>query len=113
RYNQANFVRGFAGLLGGPDVAANIHRRARQVHGAAINVAMSYAHARNAPNWGGGSPIMGGIGPKSAGATAAATTLETLFGSLDTCGCSDCESILSPAAYFVDLLHYLDQPPPA
>ena len=36
----------------------------------------------------------------------------SLFGSLDYCGCSDCGSILSPAAYLVDLLHYIDQPSP-
>ena len=40
-------------------------------------------------------------------------TLEGLFGSLDYCNCSDCGSILSPAAYLVDLLHYLDQPAPS
>ena len=33
-------------------------------------------------------------------------TLENLFGSLDYCDCQDCGSILSPAAYLVDLLHY-------
>ena len=40
-------------------------------------------------------------------------TLEDLFGSLDYCSCSDCGSILSPAAYLVDLLNYIDQPAPA
>ena len=43
----------------------------------------------------------------------AAATLENLFGSLDYCDCQDCGSILGPAAYLVDLLHYLDQPSPA
>ena len=46
----------------------------------------------------------------SSGQTVAAATLDGLFGSLDTCGCDDCESMLSPSAYLVDLLHYLDQP---
>jgi ABC toxin-like protein/neuraminidase-like protein len=35
-------------------------------------------------------------------------TLESLFGSLDYCECEHCRSVLSPAAYFVDLLHFLD-----
>ncbi|GLV54300.1 hypothetical protein KDH_11480 [Dictyobacter sp. S3.2.2.5] len=35
-------------------------------------------------------------------------TLETLFGSLDFCECEHCHSVLSPAAYFVDLLQFLD-----
>ncbi len=46
----------------------------------------------------------------NSGQTVAAATLGGLFGSLDTCGCDDCESILSPSAYLVDLLHYIDQP---
>jgi hypothetical protein len=34
-------------------------------------------------------------------------TMATLFGSMDFCQCADCRSVLSPAAYFVDLLEYL------
>jgi len=33
-----------------------------------------------------------------------------LFGSMDFCACDECRSILSPAAYLVDLLNFLDQP---
>ena len=35
-------------------------------------------------------------------------TMETLFGSLDFCECEHCRSVLSPAAYLVDLLQFLD-----
>jgi len=35
-------------------------------------------------------------------------TLEDLFGSLDFCECTHCESVLGPAAYLVDLLKFLD-----
>jgi len=35
-------------------------------------------------------------------------TIESLFGSLDFCECEHCRSVLSPAAYLVDLLHFLD-----
>jgi hypothetical protein len=34
-------------------------------------------------------------------------TMASLFGSLDFCQCEDCRSVLSPAAYFVDLLEFL------
>jgi len=37
-------------------------------------------------------------------------TMEQLFGSQDYCACDDCGSVLSPAAYLVDLLHFLDPP---
>ncbi|KWC42429.1 hypothetical protein WL51_03575 [Burkholderia ubonensis] len=35
-------------------------------------------------------------------------TLETLFGTVDYCECSACRSVLSPAAYLVDILHFTD-----
>lgn len=35
-------------------------------------------------------------------------TLETLFGSTDYCECERCRSVLSPAAYLVDLLRFID-----
>jgi hypothetical protein len=35
-------------------------------------------------------------------------TLEVLFGSLDFCECEHCRSVLSPAAYLVDLLRFID-----
>jgi Tc toxin complex TcA C-terminal TcB-binding domain/Neuraminidase-like domain/Salmonella virulence plasmid 28.1kDa A protein len=34
--------------------------------------------------------------------------MNELFGSQDFCDCDDCHSVLSPAAYFVDLMHFLD-----
>lgn len=36
-------------------------------------------------------------------------SMGSMFGSLDFCQCEDCRSVLSPAAYFVDLLEYLRQ----
>ncbi|MFN8471147.1 MAG: neuraminidase-like domain-containing protein [Anaerolineae bacterium] len=38
-------------------------------------------------------------------------TMESLFGSLDYCECEECRSVLSPAAYLVDLLQFLDRDP--
>jgi len=35
-------------------------------------------------------------------------SMNELFGSQDFCDCDDCHSVLSPAAYFVDLMHFLD-----
>ena len=35
-------------------------------------------------------------------------TMEALFGSMDFCECEHCRSVLSPAAYFVDLLQFID-----
>jgi hypothetical protein len=38
-------------------------------------------------------------------------TMASLFGNLDYCQCEECRSVLSPAAYFVDLLDFLDGSP--
>lgn len=40
-------------------------------------------------------------------------TMESLFGSMDYCECEHCRSVLSPAAYLVDLLQFLDPDEPA
>ncbi len=35
-------------------------------------------------------------------------TMESLFGSMDFCECEHCRSVLSPAAYLVDLMQFVD-----
>jgi hypothetical protein len=37
--------------------------------------------------------------------------MESLFGSMDYCDCEHCRSVLSPAAYLVDLLQFVDAEP--
>jgi hypothetical protein len=55
-------------------------------------------------------PAGGGPGGNGGGqVTAAAATLEKLFGSLDFCACDECRSLLGPAAYLVDLLNFTDR----
>ena len=112
RYDADGFVRAFSAKVGGDDAARAIHARAKQIHGVTLNVAMSYATQRTSPGLGGASGMIWPPAPGKGGSgqSVAAATLDGLFGSLDTCGCDDCESILSPSAYLVDLLHYLDQP---
>src|SRR5687768_1063656 len=38
-------------------------------------------------------------------------TMESLFGSMDFCECEHCRTVLSPAAYLVDLLQFVDPEP--
>ena len=47
-------------------------------------------------------------GDAAAPAPAAGPTLRTLFGDMDLCECSHCRSVLGPAAYLADLLHFLE-----
>jgi hypothetical protein len=47
--------------------------------------------------------------PENAADIIPYATLEALFGSMDFCTCEHCHSVLSPAAYLVDLLQFLDR----
>ncbi len=125
RYDQAAFVRAFGTEMGGDQAAVLTHSRATMVYAAALNVAMTYLSGQRAPRLGSGQVGLidhGQVAQVSRTpaelaaaaqpvAIAAGPTLEQLFGSLDFCACDDCRSILSPAAYLVDLLDYLDNPP--
>ena len=80
------------------------HARA---HSAAASVAQHYAGARHV--------LKNGFSNLPAGNTAGLADelrkvegMNELFGSQDFCECDDCHSVLSPAAYFVDLMHFLD-----
>jgi len=113
RYDSAGFVTSFKDKLGGEQAAANIYQRARQIHGSVLSVTMHYLTAQTGLQLGGATqtPILQPKSNPSANPNypvIAYPTLETLFGSMDYCECEDCRSILSPAAYLVDLLHFID-----
>jgi hypothetical protein len=121
RYQQDDFVKAFKDDLGGEHIALLTYAKATKVHGAVLNIASAYLTARRAPSL--GAPPSGGteqvplVDPGAKGDAAAHAsdviaqpTLETLFGSMDFCTCSECRSILSPAAYLVDLLLFADPP---
>lgn len=130
RYGTEALVRDFAAALGGEPAARAIAEKALQVHSAVLNVAGSYLTARSATPVGAGARLIdpglllaaaaGGTlvpqtpahgGPPAPQAVPLQTpTLETLFGSLDFCSCDQCRSVLSPAAYLVDLLQFADRP---
>ena len=124
RYDQAGFVRAYGSEMGGNDAAVQTYARAHRVYSAVLNVAATYLIGQRAPRLGSGATGLidhgqlaltadpsDGTGPGMLPVIAAGPTLEELFGSLDYCQCDDCRSILSPAAYLVDLLDYLDSPP--
>src|SRR5439155_26487437 len=124
-----------------PDNAAQTYDKSVQIHNAVLNIAISYLTAKNGVSLGalplqaaqqasdGAGQILQpapkgpgtGNAPElllaedvaaNAGDVIAYGTLETLFGSMDFCACDHCRSILSPAAYLVDLLLFIDQPAP-
>ncbi|HVZ38023.1 MAG TPA: neuraminidase-like domain-containing protein [Candidatus Kapabacteria bacterium] len=141
RYDKDSFVNAFGDSVGGADAAGAIHERATQIHNVTLNLALSYLTAKNGLPIG-APPLDPDADPDASrqilqpapqgpvdlsqphgmrtmakpaafgGDILAYQTLETLFGSMDYCSCDECRSILSPAAYLVDLLHFVNQPAP-
>jgi hypothetical protein len=128
RHKKDAFVKTYQQDLGGPEMAAQTYDKSVQIYNAVLNVTMSYLTAKNgipigAPalkaaengseNTGQIVTLAPGVVPSNTGDVVAYGTLENLFGSMDFCACDHCRSILSPAAYLVDLLQFIDQDPVA
>ncbi len=129
RYDRETFVQTYGQDLGGVESATQTYDRSVQVHNAVLNIAIGYITAKNGiplgaqrleattpgPNLDGQILQPAPQPPPAANATdiIAYPTLEELFGSMDFCACDHCRSVLSPAAYLVDLLQFIDQPPGA
>lgn len=119
RYQESEFVQAFKDELGGEEVARLTYAKADQVNSAVLNIATSYITMQNGPAIGGDADalvISGGsttMAAANASDVIAMPTLEGLLGSMDYCDCEHCRSILSPAAYLVDLLMFIDRPPEA
>lgn len=130
RHDRETFVRAYSKDLGGDANAEMIYAQSTHVHNAVLNLTIAYLTARNGFNL--GSPALGQVDGDAAGNVVAPLyggggqisgnpadtgvlaypTLEQLFGEMDFCACDHCRSILSPAAYLVDLLLFIDQPHP-
>ena len=116
-HGESAFVARFGAELGGDEAARETFRRSQQVSLATLAMATDHLVARAAPEVfaipPGGPAAGSGPGARALAAVAAVgtlPTLETLFGPGDAGACTHCESVLSPAAYFVDLLEFLDVP---
>lgn len=81
------------------------YTKASEVNSAALNIATNYLTNRSMPN----VYAITGQRQKVENATIAYPTLEELFGNMDYCACEHCKSVLSPAAYLVELLQFIDR----
>jgi peptidoglycan hydrolase-like protein with peptidoglycan-binding domain len=112
RYGETQFVESLKDALGGEEAARLTYWKSLQVHNAVLNIALTYLGSRVAPGIGVSSPAQvldPGPGDGVGSDVVAYPTLKSLFNSLDFCACDHCRSNLSPAAYLVDLLDYLDR----
>ncbi len=109
-YKPDEFIALFGSSFPSVEEAALVYQKAQQVASVTLNI---YAIAKQLDI----QPALFAMSASSAerqGAKAAVAqqfpALAGLFGSLDYCECLDCRSVLSPAAYFVDLIHtFLDR----
>lgn len=117
RYDRDEFVRTFKDEIGGEENALLTYAKAQQVHNAVLNIATSYLIAKTASPIGVHSPPkiidQAPKVPANAGDVIAYPDLESLFGEMDYCTCEHCRSILSPAAYLVNLLQFIEPDPGA
>jgi peptidoglycan hydrolase-like protein with peptidoglycan-binding domain len=114
RYDEATFVQKVGAALGSDDQARFVYTKARHVHNAVLNIAVTYLTAQSAPTIGVHSPagVLDGSSSGADPAVVASPTLEQLNLAGDYCTCEECHSFLSPAAYLVDLLDFIDRKPP-
>jgi hypothetical protein len=105
RIGASAFATKYARSLGGVERANLIYNRAAQTAAMATHLYSNFNAAYQKPS------LAALPSPPSAKPADDSANLKTLFGSMDFCDCEDCRSVLSPAAYFVDLLHFLAQRP--
>src|SRR5436305_2165395 len=111
--SEADFVKNFADDVGGEENARSIHTHATNV---VIRNDLALTDILQTVR-GSGIAIIDGRGQArvqriakmkdAAKQLPQQIDLETLFGQLEVCACDDCNSVTSPAAYFVELLQYL------
>ncbi|MEP7304387.1 MAG: hypothetical protein ABJA98_02605 [Acidobacteriota bacterium] len=95
------FVTKFGPILGGGEKARHLYKRASTAH-----TLSAHLYANMHPQLG-VSPA--GVMPGQAIQAIADPNLATMFGSLELCGCDDCQSLYSPSAYFTDILAFLQK----
>ena len=105
------FLDRFGDLFPSTEQALLVYRKAEQVSN------ISYSIFSLAKELDGTPPVYAMSGAPQTRQTAKDglikkfPTMQTLFGSLDYCECQECRSVLSPAAYLVDLLQFIDRDP--
>jgi hypothetical protein len=101
RHSRATFRGRTRAAFGDDDATADAVHRNAQFQVARTSTAYGLMHPA----------LGGGVAAAVGGLSAAVTddpTWASLFGGVDFCACPHCGSIFGPAAYFVDLLSWLD-----
>ena len=102
---RAAFLQALGGPLGSTAAADAVYRRAQQIASTAMALFTTVRQGLTAV------PVRAIGGGAQAINQSGIPNWQTLFGSLSSCACSDCRSVYSAAAYFVDLLQFLAKSP--
>lgn len=109
RLGRRRFIKQFSGPLGGEHVARLTYRRAADVSAKSIILYSRYASQFNRlPTAVFNADITQETGTEK-DELLQIPNLATLFDSQDFCSCKHCRSVLSPAAFLVDLFEYLKE----
>ena len=107
-FSHRDFLRHFGNQFPSLDEAALFHRKAQQVSSVTFNLLAAAQSIDTAPAIQSISPAPAVRQSAKAALVEQFPDMQSLFGSLDYCDCPDCRSVLSPAAYLVDILRFLD-----
>jgi hypothetical protein len=107
------FVDRYGPEFSSQEEAELVYRKAQQVSSVTYNLfTMARKLDSEPPVYGMSAPV-GAREIAKNGLMQQFPTMESLFGSMDFCECEHCRSVLSPAAYLVDLLQFVDAEPQA
>ena len=110
-YTQGDFLGRFGGAFPSVAEAQLVYNKAQQIAAVTLNAFTAAKQLDVQPEI---FALSGSAAARQSAKTMIAQqfpSMSGLFGSLDFCECDDCKSVLSPAAYLVDILHFLDPDP--
>jgi len=107
-YTQEEFRNLVAGSIPSLEEADLVYRKAQQVRAVTFNLFATAKHLDTTPQIFALSSAQNDLQSAKNAIAQRFPGMASLFGSLDFCECDDCRSVLSPAAYLVDILHFLD-----
>src|SRR6185295_3802365 len=95
---KERFTSKYATAFGGKEAAESAWERAGWLHAAAQQLVAATAPIFSVP--------ISVINTEPAPANPALPDWEKLFGSVEMCECEQCRTVISPAAYLTDILHF-------
>jgi hypothetical protein len=100
RMGQNSFLSRYSDAAGSKELK-KIYSKAQEVEAKALTLAVEYGRA-------GSKTSLYTLPDEAVLEVEGVPEWSSLFGSIELCGCEHCRSVYSPAAYLVDLLHFLD-----